>query len=48
VSIATRIGNRQPLRSGCIREHWPTANFIRQGNAARDCFTGTRAACSIR
>src|SRR5438874_5803913 len=22
VSTATRIGNRQSLRSGCIREHW--------------------------
>src|SRR6266511_6297124 len=22
VSIATRVGNRQSLRSGCIREHW--------------------------
>src|SRR6478752_1402125 len=23
VSIATCIGNRQPLRSGCFAEHWP-------------------------
>src|SRR2546423_11706419 len=44
VSIAARVGSRQPLRSGCIREHWPRrAPFRRTGHTEPASSEGTPA-----